>query len=133
MEAYLLTLALWFPVHTTLHEGAHAVIAKGCGGQVEEFKPYPHQADDGFYFGSVSYSGVPNRCQQTLAVAPYLLDSAMIAGGLVYMGTADSNTTVGKVVKAILIVAPIVDIATNVVRYARGGSGDFQVVLNGSF
>jgi hypothetical protein len=129
-----LTLVLWQPIHTILHESSHAVVAKYYGVEITNFKPYPHYARNGFYFGSVDYVDIQgDRYIRNISAAPYILDAFMISVGEIYYFRNQIDTRIEQSMMSILVVAPMIDIACNMIGYLRGNNSDFKFIIGGKF
>jgi hypothetical protein len=103
--------ALWI----FLHEGAHAVTALLCGRKIVEFKPWPHKANERFYFGRVRYDREGNTF---ISLAPYLVDLVVLLTTAVVLLWIES--AIARTVLMLILFCPFINTLVAVQARFRG-------------
>lgn len=113
IAAALPVFFLW----STVHEMSHAIAVLVRGGEVTEFKPYPHMRDGKLVFGYCQYEGESNV---GLHIAPYIVDLIIftaVAIGVMWLHNPWTFTS------AITIAAaPMIDTIAGVQARYRGNA-----------
>lgn len=73
----LIAALVWAPCQVLMHEAAHAITVNLVGGQVLQFKPWPHRYGGRFYFGRVRYRAEPEH-RPSIAAAPFLWNGGWV-------------------------------------------------------
>lgn len=123
-------LPVYFFLENFLHESSHALVVKSFGATIEEFKPYPHRADDGtllmggFYPAGKKMSA---RQEAVVAVAPYMLDAVLFTSTdlLLAHNIVDPKSAEGVILYSVGMLAPFVNLVYN--AHGFGPYNDFVI------
>lgn len=92
MAALIIALLLVYPIWALIHEGSHALVARGLGAEILTFKPWPNKALGRLTWGSVQWrGGLTSHERGLVSIAPRApaLLATIALPVLVYSGAPD--------------------------------------------
>jgi hypothetical protein len=110
---FLIAALLWTPpsilLHTTIHEGSHALVAVAKGARITGFNVLPFRENERFYMGRVTFDRSFDEGQmRSISMAPFWAESIWLIGSSIGLRHAKADWL--KAILVVEVVASLVDL-----------------------